>query len=277
MHPALREFLKVMCVVALMVGAIGAAVAWSEERPTSTVWSLRIVFVLVCLGALIGFLAIHFKLILFRPDLAPDFLREFFGAYFDRGGFCFSFAMSAEARSCILWIFYQNRHENPCYARVAIRPAAGFLGGRKLDPLVFDIHANCAAFGVARAVIPMPRTYQGRTQSFEIGASVDYPSGKGPTLRFGDGIPVRTNADFTSVRRTMTTAALLAGGIFIHYRPASVTLKVPIGISDDLPTDSEIAVETLWTIGDSGLPSSTSVEVKHRISQLIRPLYGSEA
>jgi hypothetical protein len=265
-----------MCVVALMVGAIGAALAWNE-RPTSIVWSLRIVFVLICIAALVGFFAIHFKLILFRPDLAPDFLREFFGGYFDRGGFCFSIAMSAETRSCIVWIFYQNRHENPCYASLAIRPAASFLGGRKLDPLVFDIYADCAAFGVARAAIPMPRSYQGRTQKFEIGASVDYPSGKGPTLRFGDGIPVRTNSDFASVRRTMTAVALLAGGIFIHYRPASVTLNVPIGVSDDIPNESEMAVETLWKIGDSGLPTSTGAEVKDRISQIVRPLYGSDA
>ncbi|HKD37940.1 MAG TPA: hypothetical protein VKB78_14105 [Pirellulales bacterium] len=133
----------------------------------------------------------------------------------------------------------------------------------------FDIHADCGAFGVARAEIPMPLSYQGRVQKFELGASAEYPSGKGRTLRFGDAIPLRTNEQFVNVRQTLASAVMLAGGGILLHRPAYAKLLVPRGVSPDDPCDSRIDAETLWRIGDSGSPTSSPEEVSRRLSEIL--------
>jgi hypothetical protein len=268
MRPRLREFIKVICVVVLAVAVIVAAIAWAE-RPTPDVWLRRVIFSALATAAFVVFLAIHFKVIFYRPDLAPDFLRQYVGSYFDRDGFCFTVTMTAENRLCILWILFQNQNENPCYARVAIRPTGGFFGGRKLDSMTFDVHADCGAFGVARAEIPMPLSYQGRLQRFDIGASADYPSGKGRALRFGDATPLRTNEQFANSGQTTITVLMFAGGWLVFHRPASVKLFIPRGVSPEGPAQPRFDVETLWRIGDSGLPNSTPADVNRRLAEIM--------
>jgi hypothetical protein len=159
----MSESLKMICVVAIMFGSIVAALTWADQRPTTLIWLLRIGSPLLCVLALVGFLALHF-----RRDLAPDFLRQYFGSYFDRSGFCFSIAVSSDDGICTLVIPFQNRHERPCIARIALRPVKAFLAAHEADLLNLQLFADSSEFGICRVPIAMPAPFQGKLQRFEL-------------------------------------------------------------------------------------------------------------
>src|SRR4051794_21970080 len=101
----------------LAVGFIGFTIAslicWFAAAPGATPgWALLVGLPLAapaCLGLLLW--------ALFRKDRAPDFLRQRFGAYFERSGFCFAVTCASEGVLAFLDLYYQNRYERPCQAR----------------------------------------------------------------------------------------------------------------------------------------------------------------
>lgn len=208
----------------------------------------------LCIAAIGLFLKIHF-----RADLVPDYLSSR-GSFFNRGGFCFQVYPTVADGRCVFMIWFQNQYEKPLVGRIALRPARGFFLGRpKMDPILVEIDSPPAAYGMARVAVPLPVDLQGRNQSFEVGASVEYPEGKGRQLRFRDGITLRTNSNFGSAfTKGLMVAGALTGQI-VYESPATVSLPLPKDVAEEIAIQDKLpSMETLWKLGDPPLTESKS-------------------
>ena len=246
------ESTKAVTSVVLIAGVIAGAIGWFSDRPDAVAWGLRIggpTLAVLALGLI-------FKL-QFRSDLARDYLREHARKYFNRDGFCFAFGSSKDNGVGYIEAYFQNQHDQPCIGRIALRPARGFLMGRvKIDAVTFEIACAPAAFGVARIAIPISEKVQGKRQAFDVGASVDYPNGKGQRLRFHDGIFLRANTNFGNSLGTTLTIAGAAAGSIVLSKPANATIKLPVGVAEDIPDDLLPEINTLWQLGNPSLDNN---------------------
>ncbi len=242
----MREALKVLCVVVFMFAAPASVLGWFDREGGAVVLFLRYGCPVLAVFAIAGFLKIHF-----RADLAPDFLHHHVATYFNRGGFCFGFRTSVAAGVCYLEILFQNQQDEPCVGRIALRAARGFFLGRaKVDPIAIEIQCQPAAFGTAKMAIPVPSELQGKRQSFEVGASVQFPNGKGRTLRFRDGITLRSNSNFGNAFGTALTVAGALTGTIVWTTPAKVAIDLPKGVKEDLANEAGPEIHTYWRLGD---------------------------
>jgi hypothetical protein len=245
----MREFIKVSCVLVFMFAAPAAAVVWLDNRPTDLVRMLRIVFPTIAVLAISVFLKIHL-----RADLVPDYLHARDENYFNRAGFCFSFSSSANDGICYLHAWFQNQTDQPCRGRIALRPASdSLLGRRRIDTVVCRIACEPAAFGVATVAMRLPKRMQGTRQSFEVGASVDYPQGRGRTLRFSAGLRVRANADFDDAFDTVLAHFGAMAGSIVWSKPATVTMQLPPDVADEIVNPPQPEIVTFWKLGDPPL------------------------
>jgi hypothetical protein len=244
------ESTKAVLAFVLIVGLISTPLAWYSDGPTTVTWAFRIGGPVVAIVSLWLILALHF-----RADLARDYLQELTGTYFNRGGFGFAFLVGAVEGVAYLDAYFINQHSRPCQGRIALRPARGFFLNRaKIDTITFQIDCGPGAYGYTRLPFPVPADLQGKAQSFEIGASVQYPEGRGKRLRFHDGVFLRANAKFGN---TFGTAVLLAGaatGTIILSKPAIVKLQLPVNVADEIPFPDAPQVAVLWQLGDAPLP-----------------------
>jgi hypothetical protein len=247
----MREFLKIITVVVFMAAAPTAAVAWIDDRPSLTVTCLKYTCPVLSVLAIAAFLKLHF-----RADEVPDYLRQQFRTRFERGGFCFAFRPSVADGVGHLDIYFQNQQDQRCIGRIALRPARGFFLGRvAMQPIAVEIACEPAAYGVAKVPFPIPVALQGKRQSFEVGASVDYPGGKGRTLRFRNGIVLRADSNFGD---TFGTALMVAGaltGRIVYQAPRTTALELPTGVAEELPPHLKPDIKTLWKLGDPPLPA----------------------
>lgn len=249
----MREFIKVLCVVVLLFGAPATAVAWVDDDldwPRPILYFFRYASPVLCVLAIGIFLKIHF-----RADEVPDYLGPCVGTYFNRDGFCFGMLPVVVDGVCVFEVYFQNQHENRCVGRVALRPAKGFFLGRvKMDWIVVEIHCEPAAFGVARVAVAIPATLQGRRQAFEVGASAEYPEGKGRRLRFGDGVTLRTNINFGNAFATGLMVAGALTGQIVYTSPATATIDLPEGVAEDVGQGARlVTLDTLWKLGNPPL------------------------
>ncbi len=245
------ESTKAVSALILIVASIATAVAWFLDRPDTTTWAFRIgspILALASLGLILKLNA--------RADLVHDYLREHAGSYFNRDGFCFALVPHVVDQTAYICAYFQNQYDQPSIGRIAVRPGRGFFMGRaNIDAITYEIHCAPAAFGIARIAVPIPRKLQGKRQSFEVGASVEYPNGKGHRLRFHDGVFLRTNTKFGSAFGTALTIAGAAGGAIILSKPATMTMELPLEVAEDVSTSSP-EIKTLWQLDD---PSAQKV------------------
>jgi hypothetical protein len=249
----------------LAVGFIGFAIAslfcWmlADGNPD---WAWAIGLPLAALGCLAWLLWGHF-----RKDRAPDFLRQSFGRYFERDGFCFAITCSTEGIRAFLDLYYQNRYSRPSQARVVVRPSRGFWLNRPEGGVVgVDIACDGGAFGVIRVPWGIPESFQGKTASMDVAAAVRYPQGKGRMLRFQDGLNVgKTSLSGWTV--ALTVAGLL-GGKIVMSKPAQVRLAFPAVAATEPAGDAPILHEVLWRPDDPDvLPSQAPDHPSTRLSQ----------
>jgi len=242
----MQETLKVVCVVGIMFGGVAAAFAWSDNKPNVTP---RLASSAATLVGLVGFLVLHF-----RRDRVPDFLRKYSRIRFERAGLCFSVEPTIKGNCCYLRVLFQNRYEGRCHGRIALRPAEvfGTFARSDFQAITFDFDCPAAGFGVALLPLPIPSNLQGRRQAFQVGATVEYPNGKGRLLRFGSErvLTVRSNADFRNpFYRRLTIIAALTGSILIS-RPARIALLLPNNVAESVPGKPEDSQTILWQLGD---------------------------
>lgn len=238
----LREFVKGLIILFILAAFIAAALAWIDDQPSQRTWLFRIGSPIAMLLSFVLFLKIHFQ-----RDEVPDYLSTLSSDFYDRGGFCFAFRALIVNDVCLLRLFFQNRHERPCVGQVALRSTKGFFGGRKIDTITFEISCAAAGFGFAQTPVPVPQSIQGKRHTFEIGASVEYPEGKGRMLRFRDGAVIRTNTNFGS---DLT-------GHFTPAKPVTVTIDFPTNVIDELSEDQVPEVNSMWQLGDIDLDRLT--------------------
>ncbi len=254
----MREFIKVICVLVFMAGAPVAAIAWFTGRPDATTWGLRIGGPILAILALGAFLKVHF-----RADRAHDYLRDHAGTYFNRDGFGFAFTATAVDGIAYMVVHFQNQHDQPCLGRIAMRPARGFFLNRAgIETITYEIPCAPAAFGFARLAIPIPEKLQGKRQSFEVGASVHYPDGKGRQLRFYEGKFLRANADFGDSFRTALAVAGAAMGSIVSvalWKPVTAKVNLPVSVAEEIPDDLAPEIKTLWRLGDPPLKKEDRV------------------
>jgi hypothetical protein len=248
----MRETIKVLCVVVFMFATPAAAVAWFDDRPSPLMSVLKYACPLVSVLAIAGFLKLHI-----RADAVPDYLHRKFRSYFNRGGFCFALQPAAVGGVGYLNVYFQNQQDAPLIGRIALRPARGFFLGRApLTPVAVEIRCESAGYGVAKVPIAVPLDLQGKKQSFEAGASAEYPSGKGPTLRFRDGIVLRANSDFKNIFGTALAVAGALTGVINYQSPAGMAIELPTGVAEEVPPDQRPEITTLWKLGDAPLQES---------------------
>lgn len=242
------ESTKAICALLLIVGSIAAAVAWNADRPDSITWGFRIGGLILATFALGLILKLHF-----RADIARDYLREIAGTYFNRDGFCFAFAATNVDGIGYMDAYFQSQQDKPSVGRIAMRPAKGFMGRANIETISYEIDCPPAGFGVARIAIPIPDGLQGQTQSFEVGASVSYPNGKGKRLRFFDGIFLRSNTNFGDSFTTTLIVAGAAAGSIVLAKPAVTTVDLPENVAEDIPKNLRPELRTLWRLGEPPL------------------------
>ena len=243
------ESTKAVCALVIIVAAVAAPTAWLMDRPTATTWGVRIGSPVVALLAA----GLIYKLNS-RLDLAHDYLREQAGGYFNRDGFCFALAATAVDQIAYMYAYFQNQYDKPSIGRIAVRPARGFFMGRaNIEWITYEIHCEPAAFGMARIAIPIPKPLQGNRQKFEVGASVQYPDGKGRRLRFRDGVPLRTDASFGNTFGTALAVAGAMGGAIVLSKPATATIELPTGVAEEVFSAPLPEIMTLWQLGASPL------------------------
>ena len=107
----MREAVKVACVVVFMAGAVAAAFAWADDRPSVATWLTRAGLAVICIAAIAAFLGIHF-----RKDKATDYLRRV-GKYFNRNGFCFVPRGESEWELLSHRIFSKSARQAVCRSR----------------------------------------------------------------------------------------------------------------------------------------------------------------
>lgn len=250
------ESFKAVCSLIMIVAAVATGFSWFfAERPDTLTWGFRIVSPIVAILSLAVLLKVHH-----RQDVAPDFLRLVVDGYFNRDGFCFAFGGGMVDGVFEFKVLFQNQYELPCEAQIALRPARGFWGRRaKMDIINLEIGCAGGAFGFASLQVAVPYKLQGKKLKFEVGASVEYPHGKGKRLRFRDGIHLRTDANF---RSGFSTALVLAGvlsGRVVLLKPATTLLSLPENVAEELPRRAEPTIQTTWKPGDP-MPPVIQVE-----------------
>lgn len=242
----LRESVKACLAFVFIVVVIVSVFVWlaGDVRPNQSAGWLRYVTPAIAVIILAVLVRLHLK-----RDALPDFLREAVGGYFERDGFCFSILPTTVNGACCLSVYYQNKYERPCSATLAIRPSFGFfLTTRKLDAISLDIDCGPAAFGLVLVPLAVPQQHQGKTQKFDVGASVRYPDGRGRCLRFRDGVRVGKHR-FHNEGWVHLLVVVCSFGLMRLSRPSSVSLKLPENVADDAGGLS-VAAKELWRFGD---------------------------
>lgn len=239
MNQSLKSVIAFLILVTLAAGVLGWTTRGIGGVEGSQFWMRVIGFGCPPLVALLAWAD-------FRKDKAPDLLREAVGSYFERDGFCFAFRVGDEAGRCVWTVWFQNRYERPCRARVSFRPAVKNLGVRRpsLEHIDFELECPGAAFGKVLIPYPVPASEQGYRRSFEVAAVVHYPDGRGALLRFRNGLRVAGRQKSGLDTALMATAAL-AGHLHYH-RAARFTAQLPSNVLTALPPEPAPTPLILW-------------------------------
>jgi hypothetical protein len=239
-----ESFKAVVSLIGIIL-AIAGALAWIDDRPNSTTWVLRFGLPSLALGVLAFLIALHR-----RKDLEPDLLARIGKPYFNRDGLAFLATTVVQDGVAFVRIYYQNQNDRPSRGRIAMRPQRGFFLNRPgIDAILAEVTCEPAEFGVATIPIPVPSKLQGKSWKFEVGASVEYPDGKGKRVRYQDGLFLRTNAKFTKGFEAALTVLGAAGGAIVWHSPARIDLPLPQGVSETVPQNFVGTAETLWIPG----------------------------
>jgi hypothetical protein len=187
-----------------------------------------------------------------RREIAPDYLDRCKGPVFERDGFCFTVSLDAEDRVATFTIMYQNRYDGPSASYIALRPAGGSVA--TISP---RIECGPAGFGVAKFPVAIPAPHQGKTVTMEIGASAEYPLGKGREVRFRTGRAVRQDSQFrTQPLKNRALPGKSAKRILMQMA-TTTRLALPSNVAEYVPDDATGHAEELWSLPKNpGTPGS---------------------
>jgi hypothetical protein len=241
------QSLKAIVQLSSVVFFMAAFSFWAiPEHPDEIVWVFR--FVMPVATALVLWILIRDMR---RKETLPDKLREIAADYFERNGFCFAFAPTVDKGVCWMNLFFQNRYQNSCTARVILQQSKSLFRTSRLPLPAIDMDIKCesAAFGVVRIPWPIPAQAQGETVKCDVACDTSYPGGRGKLLRFREGM--RAGAAGGGAARAAVTGGLLLVGVISISRPAAVSIKLPVDVMDKLPPSLDMQAEILWRPGPS--------------------------
>lgn len=250
----LREGLKniaaVVFIFVFLFGLVFTGCAFADGSPKSRSEFLPIGLSL--LGASLVPLAVLIWMH-FQRDLAPDLLSKISRRYFNANGLCFVIVPVAADGKLLLRIHYQSRHVGASVANVIIRPSPGFfLQSAKINAWQVRFECPEAGYGVVSVPVSLPARYQGTSQKFDLWAQVQYPEGKGKTVRFGEGAEVGNAPPMPQIAGAALIVAGAVVGLHVHpRRSAHVTLRLPTGVAEHVPHNEPAVSTVLWKWGDS--------------------------
>lgn len=237
------ESTKAILGVGFLASFVTSGIFWIDDRPTLTTWVLRFAFLLSAVGCLMALILLQK-----RKDRAPDFLSLRFKNFFNSNGFCFAFRTEERHGIARLILEFQNQYDRDCIGVVSLMPAQGFFLNRDYAGGVM-IPFDCpgGAFGSIEMKIAVPNRHQGKAIRYEVGATVEYPDGKGRRLRFKDGIYLRaTAAHKDKFGKILRFGGLLVCGI-IGMSPVTVNIAMPSAVSEDPQDDKKLRHKIHWS------------------------------
>lgn len=244
-----RESLKANLSLVIVVAALVTPIAWfGFENPYDISPWLRYVVPILGIIALVFLLKIHFG-----KDKVPNFFDDLRNPFFERNGFCFTLVTVANDGVCWLEVYFQNKYERPCEARMVVKTSFNFLvTTNKIESLNLTIPCGPAAFGVTSVPWPILQKYQGKLQRLNVGVKVKYPRGRGRILRYKDGLivgkPNFHNKAWVHILQQLVRLCTL--GMLSPSKPASAEVLLPENVMDDLPDGLDIETKQLWQLGD---------------------------
>jgi hypothetical protein len=229
----------------LIVLAFVTVVAWCATVGSAEVlWGLRV----GCPLAAVGVSYLLYTM-LTKPERFPDLLRERAGTYFEKDGLCFAPVLeTTPTGACELAVYFQNRHEGRAIARIQMLPPLRTLRLKRHDLPARTLSIQCpgGAFGVARVPFPIPARYQGQRMTFELGADVKYPEGRGDLQRFRSGVRVGSSREMNAGHQFLTALVMLPLAVLATSRAASATLTLPQGVFETNAADGGASSEIIW-------------------------------
>jgi hypothetical protein len=178
-----------------------------------------------------------------RPDFTPDYLSHCNGPIFERDGLCFKVSLDNEDQTAMFTIMYQNRYEGPALARVAVRAV-----GSTVATVSPRIECGPAGFGVAKFPVAIPARHQGKKATLEIGASTDYPLGKGREVRFRSGRAVLHDSQFRKLPLKNRALPGYSVGCILMQMAARIRLNLPCNVAEYVPDETTGHAEELWSL-----------------------------
>lgn len=243
----MNESIKASLLFLFMASTLGACVLWNNDRPDGIVWAWRWVLVLTAIGSVTTVFLLQA-----RRDLVPDLLGQIHSSYFTTNGLCFSFRIASDDGVAQAIVDFQNQFDQPCRAIIGLRPARKFFMNRnRIAHVLIPVECPSGGFGTSTVPIAIPLNIQGKRAQFEVGATVEFPKGKGKRLRFRNGIFLRANAKMKDPVSTAIVLAGLASGTLIHFTPAKIKTLLPKSVSEYLPSAPRSSQEIHWKYDDS--------------------------
>lgn len=241
----MRHSLKLLLVTVLIFSAGAFIFSWALEKDTRT---FQLCFRFITGGLLLGSLALLVWAEC-RKDKVPEFLRRLFKSYFERGGFCFVPIQEIDDDGVpLLWIYYQNRHANPCEAVVHLSTMRWRLRKPPLPPVQVAIACPGAAYGRSPVIWPVPADWEDRTILVGVAAEVRYPGGKGELLRYREGEHVEgIRAGFWAAAGVITAVATVGVGHAMAFASrARMKLTLPVTVDGIQAGTGAGEAEIIW-------------------------------
>lgn len=178
------------------------------------------------------------------PDPVPDFLAKISKGFFERDGLCFLFTVEDKESCARMVVYYQNRFDKPCTAKIFIGPTAkAFTNLNGLPTFEFNLSCQSAEFGKQSRAWSIPSHFQGKKVLWDVAAQVKYPSGRGALLRGRNGAAVGDHIVGTGEQAVKAVTGRSA-------RSARIELTMPDKIITGPTNSSDLVRETIWKLGD---------------------------
>lgn len=213
----------------IIVCAFIAFFAWVSDfvYPALT-WSGRILAPAAAIWVIVALIRDRLT-----KDVVPDFIRAQGLNPFERDGFFFAIVPRTLTGTLTMQVLFQNAHERPSSAQLVCKPGLGFwLQDLPLAPFTLDLTCPPGGFGIAEVPMAVPTKYQGKEITYELGAHIRYPKGRGKRLLHKTGIHVGKPV-FTTRSRALLSVLGVFGG-FHMGRPATFRFIAPQAVATHL-------------------------------------------
>jgi hypothetical protein len=178
------------------------------------------------------------------PDPVPDFLAKISTRFFERDGLCFLFTVEEKESCARMVLYYQNRFDKPCTAKIFIGPTAkAFTNLKGFPTFEFNLSSQSAEFGKQSLAWSIPVHFQGKKVLWDMAVQVKYPSGRGALMRGRNGATVGDHIIGSGDQAVKAVTGVSAKSARVELMMPDKIIKVPTN-------SSGLMRETIWKLGD---------------------------